>query len=76
MNRQQLEEKAQQAICTCFHYDLANSMPDLSDEELQQIIADPYTGHQEPDDKDECPEYIAEQAEIQRDQAREDGINV
>lgn len=38
--REDLETQAQQAICPCWHYELANSMDETTDIELEKIVAD------------------------------------
>lgn len=71
-----LKRKAQQAICTCYHYDLANMLDDLTSEELEHIIKNPQAGHLANDEPlTDCPEYKQEQAEVIRDGLREEGIN-
>lgn len=75
--KEDLKKQAQQAICTCYHYELANILDDLTTEELQHVINVKYSGHlANDDDLAECPEYQAEQAEAIRDGLREDGIAV
>lgn len=38
MNRQELEQVAQQVICACQHYELADNMDNTTDDELLTII--------------------------------------
>ena len=45
MERDSLERMAQENVCTCFHFDLANAIEDMEDAELQQIINNPQAPH-------------------------------
>lgn len=62
MASEALKKKAQQAICTCYFYDLANELDYLTSEELEHIIKYPQAGHLANDEPlTECPDYVAEQ---------------
>jgi hypothetical protein len=43
--REDLEKAAQSNVCTCFHFDLADTIEEVSDEDLQHIIDDPMAAH-------------------------------
>jgi hypothetical protein len=77
--RSELEAEALQICCSCYYYDISDNIDTASDQDLHDLIADPYLPHrQEEEDMDlsECPQYMQEQAETIRDGLREDGINV
>lgn len=38
-NRRTIEQLALQAICACYYYDFADCIDEMSDEELETIIA-------------------------------------
>jgi len=38
MKREDLEKSAMEAVCACQHYDLADNIENMTDEELQDII--------------------------------------
>lgn len=75
MNRDDLEELAKMKVCTCYYYDLVDTIDSIPDGELRLICDTPYYSHVvQDDDLTECPEYMAEKAETIRDGLREDGI--
>lgn len=37
--REKLEEAALMAICTCYYYDLADTIDSMTDAELEEIVA-------------------------------------
>lgn len=77
-DREILEAEALKAVCACYYYDLADTIDSLSEFDLSQIISDPENLHRmnDPEELEECPEYLASRAEAIRDSNREDGINV
>ena len=76
MSITKLKQQAQLKVCACYYYDLANEIDNMTAEDLQLIIDNPYYCHTLNDDEvAECPEYQTEQAEVIRDGLREDGIN-
>ena len=46
MTRKQLEVRARALVCSSDYWDLVNEIENVSDEELQQIIANPCYIHQ------------------------------
>lgn len=74
-NRETLEHFALQAVCECYHYDLATSMDEMSNEELFKIATDPQSVHYKFEelyptspaefaaDLAECPSYNKSVAE-------------
>lgn len=74
--RDQLEARAKQSVCACWHYDLANAIEDQTEADLKAIINNPYHMHEQQDEddwRDDCPQYKADQAEAIRDAKREGG---
>ena len=45
MRRQELENKAIERVCSCYYYELKDSIDAMSEEELQRIIDRPFWGH-------------------------------
>lgn len=74
-----LKAQALKNVCACYYYDLANSIDEASEQDLKDMIADPFYCHvineDTPEDMEDCPEYRTTQAETIRDSLREDGIN-
>lgn len=62
--RERLIEEAQQAICTCYHYEFANAAPDLTKDELREIKDDPYLIHRNNGETwKDCPEWTQQRME-------------
>ena len=75
--RDQLEARAKQSVCSCWHYELANNIEDHTEADLKAIINNPYFIHEQQDEddwQDYCAEFKADQAEAIRDARREDGL--
>lgn len=45
LTRDDLEKQAKHEVCSCWYYDLADSVDAVSDEELQKFIDIPMYGH-------------------------------
>lgn len=64
--------------CSCYQYDLLNTMRDATTQELKDLLAelkdDYYFMHRANDDVERCGEYIEDKAEAYADAQREDGI--
>jgi hypothetical protein len=77
MASEQLKRKAEQAVCACYYYELVNAVDDMTSEDLQMIVNDPFYCHKINDDEmDDCPQWQHEHAETIKDGMREDGIHV
>lgn len=76
-DRATLQQEAKHSVCSCWYYDLANSIEDMTDEELKAVISDPYHIHKIQDAGEdwqtECAVYQMELAENIKDAQREDG---
>ena len=45
MNRQDLEQQALERVCSCWYYDLADTVGEAADTDLQKIIDYPAWSH-------------------------------
>lgn len=62
MASQQLKQKAQQAVCSCYYWDLCNVIDEMEEKDLKAIVKDPYQPHKiNKDDLKECPQWVNEQ---------------